>query len=238
MIDLNQEAIIKRDLVAAYLIAAKRGLDDWTYTHISARAGDGDSFYIYPFGLLFEEVTQDILLRVSLDGVILEGTESQYNRTGYIIHGNLYKARADVQAIFHVHTPATVAVSAMREGLLPYSQWALHFYGKVAYHAYNSLALDAATHGNNLIQDLGNLNVMLMENHGALTCGKTMWEAYFYLHHLEQACKVQSILAAVPRDQLIRPTPAVCEQTVHDLLNFEEDLGRRDWEAVLRVLKM
>ena len=122
---------IKVNLASAYQILAMLGLDDHTYTHLSARPKDADYYYIYPFGLRFEEVNSNNLLQVSLDGEILHGSEYSYNKTGYVTHGNIYKKRADILSIFHLHTPAVVAVSAMKEGLLPISQWALHFYQRL-----------------------------------------------------------------------------------------------------------
>lgn len=166
---------VKKNLSYAYRILGKLGLDDHTYTHLSARPDGADYYYIYPFGLRFEEVTPECLLKVSLNGEILEGKEYQYNKTGYIIHGSIYRARPDVNAVYHLHTVPTVAVSAMKEGLLPISQWALHFYGQIAYHGYNSLALDNHSHGADLVSDLGNKNVIFLKNHGYIACGKTLW---------------------------------------------------------------
>lgn len=226
----------KQNLSCAYQIIAHLKMDDHTYTHLSARSAEHNQYYVYPFGLCFSEVTPDILLKVSLDGEIIEGQEFQYNQTGYIIHGNIYKQRQDVQAIFHLHTPASVAVSAMQDGLLPISQWALHFYQKIAYHDYNSLALDYSTHGNDLVKDLAHYNVMLMRNHGMLTCGKTIMEAMFYAYHLEMACRTQ-VLALQNGQKLIFPPEAVCKQAVKDLLTFEKNLGERDWHAWVRKIK-
>jgi len=211
--------------------------ENHTYTHLSARAEEKDQYYIYPFGLRFSEVTKDNLLKVSLDGKIIEGEEFQYNETGYIIHGNIYKSRPEIQAIFHLHTPATVAVSAMKNGLLPISQWALHFYDKVAYHNYNSLALDHQIHGKDLVNDLKQYNVMLLRNHGMLTCGKTIWETMFYAYHLEMACKTQC-LALSSGQELVFPAKDICEQAVKDLLSFEKDLGARDWHAWVRLINL
>jgi ribulose-5-phosphate 4-epimerase/fuculose-1-phosphate aldolase len=223
---------IKTKLAIAYRIFAYLRMDDATYTHLSARSmeEDGKSYFIYPFGLLFEEVTPDNLLKVSLQGKILEGQEHQYNQTGYTIHGNIYQARQDVNAVFHLHTPASVAVSALESGLLPLSQWSLHFFEKVAYHFYNSLTLDFEGQGKQLVQDLGNKNVMLLRNHGMLTCGKTLHEALFYAYHLELACKTQ-IMALSCGQKLIIPDENICRKSVHDLLTFEQDLGLRDWLA-------
>ena len=157
----------RQDLATAYQIISYLGLDDHTYTHLSARAEDGCSYYMYPFGLRFEEVEAHSLLRISFEGEILEGKDNNYNLTGYLTHSSLYKARADINAIFHIHSPATVAVSALQEGLLPLSQWALHFYNCLSYHSYDSLLLKDEQ-GTKLVEDLGNYYVMLLRHHGAL----------------------------------------------------------------------
>jgi ribulose-5-phosphate 4-epimerase/fuculose-1-phosphate aldolase len=225
---------LRAELAYAYRILSHLRLDDHTYTHLSRRAEDGQSYYIYPFGLCFSEVTPDNLIRVSLDGEVLEGSEYQYNKTGYIIHGSIYQARADINAIFHVHSPHIVAVSSMEEGLMPISQWALHFYEGVAYHDYDSLALE--THaGNRLIDDLGNKYAMLMRNHGSLTCGKTVQEAMFYTYHLQKAAEAQ-VLALSMNRSLVIPSEEICKKTVKDLLSFEKNLGERDWQAWLRIV--
>jgi ribulose-5-phosphate 4-epimerase/fuculose-1-phosphate aldolase len=226
---------IKQKLAKAYHILAHLGLDDHTYTHLSARSRTGDSFYIYPFGLLFDEVTPDNLIEASYDGEVIEGEEFQYNQTGYIIHGGIYQARKDIQAIFHIHTPEIVAVSACERGLLPISQWALHFYDRISYHNYDSLALDPSQ-GNDLLKDLGDNHTMLLRNHGSLTCGKTIEEAMFYTYHLQQACKAQC-LALSMNHNLILPNAETCKKAVHDLLSFEKELGKRDWQAWVRLIE-
>ena len=231
---MTQKNLVKENLALAYKILAHLKLDDLTYAHLSARSEDRDSYYIYPFGLLFEEVKASSLLKVSLGGDILEGTEHQYNTTGYTIHASIYQHRPDLGAIFHLHTPATVAVSALEKGLEPLSQWALHFYEGIAYHAYDSLTLDK-TQGENLVKDLGDKNVMLMRHHGMLTCGKTIHEALFYTYHLEMACKTQVMLQSTHQPFFTLSAPT-CQKSVSDLLSFEKDLGKRDWEAWARKL--
>jgi ribulose-5-phosphate 4-epimerase/fuculose-1-phosphate aldolase len=225
----------KYNLAAAYQILSILGLDDHTYTHLSARPKDADFYYIYPFGLRFEEVREDNLLKISLEGEVLNGSEFQYNKTGYIIHSNIYKARKDISSVFHLHTPPTVAVSAMQCGLMPISQWALHFYDKISYHRYDSLTLDDSQ-GVNIINDLGHNYIAFLHNHGTITCGRTIHEAMFYTYHLEQACKTQC-LAYAANQPLIIPSEKISRKAVNDLLSFEKDLGRRDWEAWLRLLK-
>ncbi len=230
-----ENKLIKDNLAVAYQILAFLGLDDHTYTHLSARPKGADFYYIYPFGLRFSEVTSENLLTVSLNGEVLSGSEAQYNKTGYVIHGSIYKARTDISAIFHLHTPAMVAVSAMQRGLLPISQWALHFYDRISYHEYNSLALDENKHGARLAADLGKNYTMFLRNHGAITCGRIIEEAMFYIYHLEQACKTQC-LALATNEQLVIPKPEICRAAALDLLSFEANLGQRDWQAWRQLL--
>jgi ribulose-5-phosphate 4-epimerase/fuculose-1-phosphate aldolase len=226
---------LRCQLAAAYQIIAKRGWDDLTYTHLSARLPHSNSFFIYPFGLLFKEVTASSLLEVSLEGAVLSGNEYQYNQTGYVIHGSIYRKRPDLNAIFHLHTPAGVAISSLKEGLLPISQWALHFYNRVSYHDYHSLALKAEEHEQQLIQDLAQNKVMLLRNHGSITCGETIQEALFYSHHLEQACRTQCLIGS--QKELVLPSAEICAKACQDLLGFEKNLGERDWQALLRDLE-
>lgn len=234
--DIEQEKKLRIQLAAAYRILADQKMDDLTYTHLSARLPGENTYFIYPFGLFFEEVTASNLLKVSLDGDVLEGSEKQYNQTGYVIHGSIYKQRPDINAVFHLHTPAGIAVSAMECGLLPLSQFSLHFYNRLAYHAYDSLALDYKRQGQQLAHDLGDKKAMLLANHGTLTCGETLHEAYLYMHFLEQSCRVQCA-ALAGGQQLILPSHKVCEQAAQDLRQFEEDFGIRDWGALLRRIE-
>ena len=232
-----QNTLVKKDLAAAYQILAYLKLDDHTYTHLSARdRNDPNAFYIYPFGLRFEEVTPDNLLKVSLDGNIIEGSEYQYNRTGYVLHGGIYANRPDIQAIFHLHTPDTVAVSALEEGLLPINQWALHFYNRVGYHAYDSLALNEQQ-AHLLTVDLADHFVLFLRNHGFITCGRTIQEAMFYTYHLQKACETQCKILSMGK-KVITPAKEICEKSVRDLLTFEKNLGERDWAAWVRFLDL
>jgi len=225
----------RKNLALAYRILAHLGLDDHTYTHLSVRALNPYHFHIYSFGERFEEVVPESLLTVSQSGDVVEGKERHVNQTGHVIHGSIYQDRPDIQAIFHIHTPAIVAVSSLKEGLLPLSQWALHFYGQIAYHDYDSLALKRTTQGYQLTHDLADKYVLLLRHHGSITCGRTIQEALFYTYHLEKACQTQCLMLAMNRETLV-PSPATCERAVKDLLSFEKDLGARDWAAWLRVI--
>jgi ribulose-5-phosphate 4-epimerase/fuculose-1-phosphate aldolase len=224
---------IRYNLAVAYQALAKLQMDDLTYTHLSARIPGENAYYIYPFGFLFAEVTPENLIKVSLDGKVLEGEDAQYNKTGYVIHGSIYRNRADINAIFHLHTPEMVAVSSVVGGLKPISQWALHFYNKMAYHDYNSLALSAHAHEHNLVHDLADKYVMLMKHHGAIMAGRTIHEAFYYTHHLQKACKTQCLVSS--SGFMVRQiSEEICEKSVGDLLSFEPDFGLRDWRAIQR----
>src|SRR5690606_25030882 len=156
------------------------------------------------------------------------------NQTGYIIHGSIYKNRPEINAIFHLHTTAGVAVSSMECGLLPISQFSLHFYNRLASYPYDSLALDAATQGQDLALALGDKKAMILANHGTLTCGETVHEAFLYMHFLEQACKVQcQALNGYTQPKI--PAPEICERAAQDMRNFEPNFGIRDWTALLRL---
>jgi ribulose-5-phosphate 4-epimerase/fuculose-1-phosphate aldolase len=224
---------IKEDLARAYRFLARLDMDDLTYTHLSARSPGSSYYFMYPLGFLFSEVTDASLLKISLEAEVLEGTEVQYNKTGYVLHSSIYQSRPDINAIFHLHTPAGVAVACMECGLLPISQFSFHFYNRLSYHNYHSLALDENKHGKQLANDLGQNKAMILRNHGTLTCGGTIHEAFFYSYYLEQACKVQC-LALNSQQPLVYPSSEICEQAARDMQAFESDLGYRDWQALCR----
>lgn len=228
---------LKWDLAAAYRILALMGMDNLTYTHLSARLPGTDSFYINPFEQLYAEVTPQSLLHVTLEGRVIQGTK-EYNPTGYAIHSAIYKKRPDINAIFHLHTTAGVAVSAMECGLLPISQFALHFYDRISYQDYDSQILNPEEEGNILSQTLGETNkAMILRNHGTITCGSTIAETFFYTQHLEEACKVQCMTLGCQKSPVI-PEEHICKKACEDLLAFEENLGERDWQAVVRYYRI
>ena len=171
------EQRLRHDLACAYFLLAKLKMDDQTYTHLSARVPGEQAYLIHPLGLLFEEVTPNNLLKVSFSGEVLAGVEEHYNQTGYVIHSAIYAQRPDINAVFHLHTTAGVAVSAMAFGLLPISQFSYHFYNRLAYHDYDSLSLDHISQGVKLAKDLGSHKAMILRNHGTLACGSGVHEA-------------------------------------------------------------
>jgi ribulose-5-phosphate 4-epimerase/fuculose-1-phosphate aldolase len=227
---------VRQKLAEAYQIIALLGWDDSTYTHLTHRHPTKDHFFISKFGLFFEEVTPENLLEVDFSGKIISSGEFHYNQTGYAIHSALYQSKPEVQAIFHLHTPESIAVSAEKEGLLPISQHAYHFYDRVSYFEYDSLTLHQSTQGAALAKALKRSNpILMLRNHGTVVCGSSIEEAFFFQYHLQKACKVQCLLGK--REGLVIPSPEVCNHARDDLLSFEENLGQRDWIAYLRKIK-
>ena len=210
-------------------------MDDLTYTHISHKS-DEDHFYISPFGLLYEEVNENNLVKLGLNGKISEDSDYKiFNPTGLLVHSAIYKARPDINAVIHLHTNSTIAISSMKSGLLPLSQHALHFYNLISYHDYDSMLLDEKTQAKKIAEDLAQNNVMFLRNHGFITCGKTIQEALFYAYHLERASIIQTMILQSNNDYIL-PSQEICQKACDDLLSFEKGLGRRDWEAWVRKI--
>ncbi len=231
------DTTVKKDLSYAFRIFSALEMDDQTYTHISSRSLiDQSSYWINPLGPFFEEICPENLVRLDSAGNQVEGS-GVHNTTGQSIHGSIYQSRPDINAIVHLHTPAGVAVSSLKCGLLFLSQFSFHFYHKIAIHSYGGLALDS-TEENKIIKSLGSENkALLMENHGLLTVGKTIQEAFFYMYYLDMACQVQlKAMAAVAGDldKIIFPDEMVCHKASQQMRDFEPSLGLRDWNALVR----
>jgi len=182
----------RRDLAACYRLFVRFGWTDLIFTHLSARVpGEPRHYLINPYGLLFDEVTAANLIKVDFDGNVVAG-DYPYNDAGHAIHTAILRARPDTHAVLHSHTRAGMAVSAMQCGLLPLSQQASEVGDLVAYHDYD-LATDNAAECEALGRDLGDKWLMIMRNHGLLSAGRTVAEAFYHLYVLENACKVQSM---------------------------------------------
>jgi ribulose-5-phosphate 4-epimerase/fuculose-1-phosphate aldolase len=220
-------------LAIAYQLCALKGWDNWTYTHISARVPGSQTFLLNPFNILFKDVTPWSLIEVDMSQK--PENNINLNPTGVLIHGAIYKHRPDINAIFHLHTPYGVSVSMMECGLLPISQFALHLYNSISRHKYDSLVLDEKTQCERLAQDLGNNNAILLDNHGTVTCGTTMEEAFYFTHHLEEACRTQCLTLSC-NTPYIQPNAAICQKARDDLLGFEMNRGQRDWGAAQTLL--
>ena len=179
------------DLAAGYRLCDLYGMSDMIYTHISARVpGEPDRVLLNAHGMLFDEVTASSLLNVDLDGKVQDMPEGQYglHQAGYVIHSALYRARPDVSAAMHTHTIAGMAVSALKCGLLPLTQTATRFSSRIAYHDFSGPERDPAERGAPA-RDLGQMNYLILRNHGLLTVGPTVAEAFTAMYGLERSCQ-------------------------------------------------
>jgi len=187
------EWALRVDLAAAYRLVALFGWDDLVFTHISARVPDAkDEFLINPYGLFFGEITASSLIKVNHQGEALMDSPFPVNPAGFLIHSAVHEARPAVNCVMHTHTPHGVAVSAQEEGLLPVSQQSAFMLAHLAYHRYEGVALRRAEK-DRLVTDLGEANQMILRNHGLLTCGRTVAEAFKTMYTLEKACRIQII---------------------------------------------
>jgi ribulose-5-phosphate 4-epimerase/fuculose-1-phosphate aldolase len=233
---------VRVDLAACYRLIAHFGWDDLIFTHISARVpGTDREFLMNPMGLAFPEITASRLLKIDLDGHLVEPSEMEPNEAGFIIHSAVYLARPDAQCVLHTHTEANIAVGAQEEGLLPLSQWAMQFYGRVGYHDYEgpSLDLDERTR---LQRDLGALPVLVLRNHGLLCVGRNVAEAFSLAYHFERASAAQLKLqaASAAGAKIVTPPPEVCAAASARLSGPDGAprlTGQREWPAMLRLVE-
>lgn len=233
----DAERKLRVDLAAAYRLIALYGMDDMIYTHLSVRVpGPDHHFLINPYGMMFDEVTASSLVKIDLDGKMVEPSNWQVNEAGFVIHSAIHAARDDAKCVMHTHTVAGMAVAATQEGLLPLSQHSMEFYGgRVAYHDYEGIALDLDER-ERLVRDLGDCKVMMLRNHGLLTVGQSVAEAFQYMYYLEQSCRVQ--VAAASMSGRLRHVPHdVAEHTAGQFVRpGQPPKGMRLWPALLRKL--
>jgi ribulose-5-phosphate 4-epimerase/fuculose-1-phosphate aldolase len=204
-----EEWQVRVNLAAAYRLVAHYGWDDLIFTHISARVpGPEHNFLLNPYGMMFDEVTASSLVKVDLDGNIVMETPHLINPAGFTIHSAVHAARADAMCVLHLHTDYGIAVSAQKNGLLPISQQATFALSSLAYHDYEGLALNEAEKPR-LVQDLGTKNYLMLRNHGLLTVGSSVAEAFLSMFILERACKIQILAQSGGTELLPVPDPIV-----------------------------
>jgi len=184
------------DLAAAYRLVALYGWDDLIFTHISARVpGSEHHFLLNPYGMMFDEVTASNLVKIDLQGNKVMDSPYFINPAGFTIHSAVHEAREDALCVMHLHTRNGIAVSAQKDGLLPLSQQAMFALGSLAYHEYEGLALDEQEKPR-LIADFGSKKYLILRNHGLLTVGSTVAEAFLGMFMLERACEIQLLAQA------------------------------------------
>ncbi|MBM3503565.1 MAG: class II aldolase/adducin family protein [Alphaproteobacteria bacterium] len=223
------------DLAACYQLFDRKGWTDGINTHLSVRSPDNPNhFFLKPDHLLFHQVTASSMIKIDLDGNLVDPDSGKVNPAGAIIHSAVLAARSDSNCVLHHHTDAGIAVSSQEDGLLPMSQHALQFYNRVSFHEYEGIALDPSERAS-LQSDLGPTNnVMLLRNHGILVVGSSVGMAFSICDQFETACRSQ-IMAQQSGARLHFPTPAVCEHTAQQ---FERGSQQRradstEWKAML-----
>ena len=222
------------DLAACYRLVANMGWGDLIYTHISARIPDTDDYLINAFGLTFEEVTASNLVKVNLGGDILDGSPYRINPAGFTIHSAIHEVRHDVQCVIHLHTKATIAVATVEGGLQPWSQYALFSLPSLSYHGYEGLAVNNEEKAR-LQSDLGSNNYMLLHNHGGLTVGPTVGDAFMRFYDLQRACEIQMELMQTGKGVIAIP-PAIVDGIYQqaDVVHSGITGGQKAWPAMLR----
>lgn len=231
-----EEWQVRVDLAAAYRLVAEYGWDDLVFTHISARVpGPEHHFLINPYGMMFDEITASSLVKVDLAGKIVMESDYHINPAGFTIHSAVHAARADALCVMHLHTDYGIAVSAQEQGLLPISQQSLFVLASLGYHNYEGLALNDEEKPR-LVADLGNKMFLILRNHGLLTVGATVADAFLSMFLLERACRIQ-ILAQAGGGKLIPISNEILKQVAaQEQMVVTGGPGKLVWPGLLRKL--
>jgi ribulose-5-phosphate 4-epimerase/fuculose-1-phosphate aldolase len=204
-----EEWAVRVDLAACYRLVARYGWEDLVFTHISARVpGAHEHFLINPYGLFFDEITASSLVKIDLQGNNVGDSPFPVNQAGFIIHSAIHAARADARCVLHTHTVNGVAVATQRAGLQPISQHSMFVLASLGYHDFEGVALDEGEQPR-LVRDLGHAKCLILRNHGLLTVGETVADAFIHMYYLEASCAIQvraqsggGELIPVPKDVL------------------------------------
>ncbi len=224
-------------LAACYRLMDKFGMTDLIYNHITARIPGTQDLLINLYGLLYKEITASSLVRITVEGEIVRKPDTDYgiNKSGYVIHGCIHTARKDVQCVIHTHTRAGMAVASMQCGLLPLTQTASRFNHHLAYHDFEGPAVDLAER-ERLVHDLGQHHAMILRNHGLLTSGASVPQAFNLMYQLEMSCRAQVDAMAAGTDLLLPPAE-ILERSAHLYQpSVRRPYGELEWHAMLRLL--
>ncbi|PVY75835.1 ribulose-5-phosphate 4-epimerase/fuculose-1-phosphate aldolase [Tamilnaduibacter salinus] len=232
----DEEWQLRVDLAAAYRLIALYGWDDLIFTHISVRIpGDEHHFLINPYGMMFDEITASSLVRIDQDGNKLNPDDYDVNPAGFTIHSAIHAIREDAACVMHTHTTEGVAVSAQQDGLLPLSQQSLFPLSNLAYHDYEGVALREDEKAR-LQKDLSNNNFMILRNHGLLTTGGSIADAFLGMYILQKACEVQ--IQALSGNRAMTPIPDGIVETIRQQADqvTKGMGGNLAWPGLLRKL--
>ena len=229
-----EEWQLRVDLAACYRLVAAYGWSDLVFTHISARIpGPDHHFLINPYGLMFDEITASSLVKVDQQCNKLIDSPFPVNPAGFVIHSAVHEAREDAGCVIHTHTRAGVAVSAQKGGVLPISQQSTFVLGSLAYHEYEGVALRDEEKPR-LQADLGNANFLMLRNHGLLTVGKTIADAFLAMYTFESTCQIQ-IAAQAGGGELTQVNPLIVKGVADAMRVQTGGLGGAfAWPALIR----
>jgi ribulose-5-phosphate 4-epimerase/fuculose-1-phosphate aldolase len=230
-----EEWQLRCDLAACYRLVAAYGWSDLVFTHVSARIpGPQHQFLINPYGLMFDEITASSLIRVDQDCNKLSDSAFPVNPAGFVIHSAIHEVREDAGCVLHTHSRAGVGVSAQRCGVLPISQQSTFVLSSLAYHDYEGVAL-RDDEKPRLQADLGNANFLMLRNHGLLTVGRTIPDAFLHMYLFESTCRIQ--IDAQAGGELVHVNPAILQGMAQVMKTVTSGLGASlAWPALLRKL--
>ena len=224
------------ELAAAYRLTAHFGWTHLVNNHITLRVPDTqDQFLINPYGMLYEQISASDLIKIDIHGKMLEESPYEVNEAGFIIHSAIHMSRMDLHCVIHTHTVAGQAVSALDCGLLPLNQGSLRFYNRVGYHDHEGISRDLDER-ERIVKDLGNHKVLILRNHGLLTAGVNVAEAFNLMYHLEKSCQTQMMVMASNSPYSMAP-PEICEKGAQQFHRGNRPLGQRDWPALMKLVE-
>lgn len=231
-----EEWQLRCDLAACYRLVAAYGWSDLVFTHVSARIpGPEHQFLINPYGLMFDEITASSLVKVDQDCNKLSDSPFPVNPAGFVIHSAIHQAREDAACVLHTHSRAGVAVSAQKCGVLPISQQSTFVLGSLAYHDYEGVAL-RDDEKPRLQADLGQANYLMLRNHGLLTVGRTIADAFLSMYIFENTCRIQ--IDAQAGGELVHVKPQILQGIAGVMKTATAGQGAAlAWPALLRKLE-
>ena len=230
----DEEWINRVNLAACYHLADHFQMTDIIWNHITSKTSKNkETFLINKFGLRYNEITASNLLEIDLEGKVISG-DGEINYTGYVIHGAVHKAKENIHCVMHTHTRAGLAISCLKEGLKPIFQDAAIFHNRVSYHDWQGMSTEVEE-CKDIAKNLGNNKVMILRNHGLLTCGETIGEAFILMYYLDKACKNQLDTMSTGLETIV-PSSNIMEYAAGQYEDPRFRLGKHEWPALLRLL--
>ena len=230
----DEEWLNRVNLAACYHLADHFQMTDIIWNHITSKTSKNkETFLINKFGLRYNEITASNLLEIDLEGKVISG-DGEINYTGYVIHGAVHKVKKNIHCVMHTHTRAGLAISCLKEGLKPIFQDAAIFHNRVSYHDWQGMSTEVEE-CKDIAKNLGNNKVMILRNHGLLTCGETIGEAFILMYYLDKACKNQLDTMSTGLETIV-PSDNIMEYAAGQYEDPRFRLGKHEWPALLRLL--